>query len=108
MAHFNTRKILVYLEIKHKHNWHKIYKHIKDRVPVDLAEIDEFLAKKKINLDEWCTILDKEYPECLKQAPQPIFALKFSSIEYRRYVYIDSMLGSVDLGEHHDTSDSKA
>ena len=60
--------ILIYFSIKFKGDWDKIYKALEDKEKVTLKEItelEELIKKEKWNI---ITIIDKEYPEPLKQS----------------------------------------
>ncbi|HOF53719.1 MAG: DNA-processing protein DprA [Bacilli bacterium] len=66
------RDILIYLAIKYKGNWDDIYGAIKRKEPIDDASFNDLLATLKANA---ITIIDKNYPDHLKQTHKPPFVL---------------------------------
>ncbi len=67
------REILVYLAIKHNGDWDKIYYDIQQKTPIESEEIvKNVLQNIKSN---YITIIDKEYPKCLKINFKPPFVL---------------------------------
>ena len=66
-----AKKVIIYLAIKHQGDWAKILDNIKN-----LTEEDAINSEYPLNLKcEAITILDKEYPESLKQIYRPPFVL---------------------------------
>lgn len=67
--------ILIYFSIKYKGDWDEIYKALENKEKVTLKEINAL--EKEIETKGWniITIIDKDYPEPLKQAYKPPFAL---------------------------------
>lgn len=65
-------EILVYLSIVHKGNWNIIYKSILDKESVDKDKIKEVVNKIDCS---YTTILDENYPDCLKSIYKPPFVL---------------------------------
>ncbi len=68
------KEVLVYLSIIHKGNWDKIYKDILDKVPVDKDKVKE--VTENLN-NQYVTIIDENYPECLKYIFKPPFVLYY-------------------------------
>lgn len=69
-----AREILIYLSLKHKGDWKKITDTVKEKKPIDSKEAEEEVRK----LDWDCiTLLDKEYPESLKNFCQPPYVLYY-------------------------------
>ncbi|MFA5481547.1 MAG: DNA-processing protein DprA, partial [Bacilli bacterium] len=68
------REILIYLSIKYKGNWDEIYAAIKRKEPIDDVAFADSLASVKAKT---ITILDKNYPEHLKQCYKPPFVLYY-------------------------------
>lgn len=66
------RDILIYLAMKYKGNWDDIYGAIKRKEPIDDMAFTNLLATLKANA---ITIIDKNYPDHLKQAHKPPFVL---------------------------------
>ena len=66
------RDILIYLAMKYKGNWDDIYGAIKRKEPIDDMAFTDLLATLKANT---ITIIDKNYPDHLKQAHKPPFVL---------------------------------
>lgn len=67
--------ILIYFSIKYKGDWDKIYRALEDKEKVTLNEINEL--EERIKKEKWnlITIIDKDYPEQLKQAYKPPFVI---------------------------------
>ena len=67
--------ILIYFAIKYKGNWDDIYDALEKKERVSPEEITAL--EKKIREERWkfITILDKNYPENLKQAYKPPFVI---------------------------------
>lgn len=68
----DSREHLIALAIKHQGNWYQILKAMQQHEWADEIDIQSFLANAKYKV---LTILDKEYPEYLKQRFQPPFVL---------------------------------
>ena len=67
--------ILIYFSIKYKGDWNAIYKALENKERVTLKEISELEEKMKENKWKAITIIDREYPEQLKQAYKPPFVI---------------------------------
>ena len=68
----SSRDYLLYFVLKNKGNWQEIYKEISSRTsPTD----DEYESVVGTFNQKFITILDKEYPESLKQGYKPPFVL---------------------------------
>lgn len=67
--------ILIYFAIKYKGNWDDIYDALEKKERVSPEEIE--ILQKKIKEKKWkfITILDKNYPDNLKQAYKPPFII---------------------------------
>ena len=68
----NGRQILIGLAIKFEGNWDKIYKSVFSN---DLDDVDEYVEKFNRSTCNAVTILEKEYPQILKQIYNPPFVL---------------------------------
>ena len=68
--------LLVYLTI----NWDKIYNHIKNKVWLDKEDMRKTLAK--VDLSDFVTLVDEDYPDKYKTLRKPYFA-------YRKQSYLD-------------------
>lgn len=67
--------ILIYFSIKYKGDWDKIYKALEEKEKVTLKDIKELEEKIKNEKIKVITIIDKKYPEQLKQAYKPPFVI---------------------------------
>ena len=67
--------ILIFFSIKYKGDWDKIYQALENKEKVTLKEITDL--EEKIKSEGWdiVTIIDKDYPEPLKQAYKPPFVI---------------------------------
>ena len=65
-------EILVYLSIIHNGNWNKIYDDILNKRPIEKEDVKESI--KKINV-KYLTILNENYPQCLKSTYKPPFVI---------------------------------
>lgn len=65
-------EILVYLSIIHKGNWNKIYHDILEKKPIDKELVKETI--KNLNC-KYITLLNPNYPICLKSIFKPPFVL---------------------------------
>ncbi|NQZ66009.1 MAG: DNA-processing protein DprA [Mycoplasmatales bacterium] len=67
--------ILIYFSIKYKGNWDKIYKALEEKEKVPITETKNL--EKLIKNEKWktITIIDKNYPNSLKQIYKPPFVL---------------------------------
>ena len=68
----NGRQILIGLAIKFEGNWDKIYKSIFSN---DLDDVDEYVEQFNRSTCNAVTIMEKEYPQILKQIYNPPFVL---------------------------------
>ncbi|MDD4154705.1 MAG: DNA-processing protein DprA [Bacilli bacterium] len=66
------RDILIFLALKYKGCWDDIYGAIKRKEPIDDNHYNDLMATLKANT---LTIIDKNYPEHLKQCHKPPFVL---------------------------------
>ena len=67
------RTLLIYLSIINEGNWDKIYQDICDkRSDFSEEDVEKEIAKHKCN---FLTLLDEEYPDCLKNVWKPPFVL---------------------------------
>lgn len=66
------RNVLIYLAIKYKGDWDKIFLSIKDRESIDEEELKKAVSSVKCKT---VTILDKDYPAQLKEIYKPPFVL---------------------------------
>jgi len=69
-----SKQLLVYLSIKYKGVWDDIFGHIQNKKPLDYAECEKTL--ENVNLGDYFTLTDKDYPEELRGLEKPPFALK--------------------------------
>ena len=89
--------VLLYLNTKYKGNWDKTYTHIKAKKPCPPEnEVNEFLAKKKINPSEWVSLIDDGYPEILRRVVKPPFVMNVNSESYRLIQQIQSLFDSME------------
>ena len=72
--------LLVYLTIKYDGDWGKIYNHIKNKVWLDKEDMRKTLAK--VDLSDFVTLVDEDYPDKYKTLRKPYFA-------YRKQSYLD-------------------
>jgi len=70
----NGRDILIYLSIKYKGDWDDIYGAIKRKEHIDESSFNDLTSLVKAKT---LTILDKAYPEHLKQCHKPPFVLYY-------------------------------
>lgn len=88
--------VLLYLHTKYKGNWDKTYAHIKAKKPCPPEnEVNEFLAKKKINPSEWVSLLDDDYPGILRRVVKPPFVLNVTSESYRLFQQLQLLFDSM-------------
>lgn len=66
------REILIYLTIKYKGDWHRIYKAVHTREKYSSSEIKETISKIGSKI---LTLLDDDYPEFFKKSYCPPFVL---------------------------------
>ena len=66
------RKIILYLALKYEGDFNKILKAIEEHEPVSKEELKN--VEKRIN-SKYVTIIDVEYPTCLKHIANPPFVL---------------------------------
>lgn len=71
---------LVYLTIKYDGDWDEIYNHIKNKVWLDKEDMRKMLAK--VDLNDFVTLVDEDYPDKCKTLRKPYFA-------YRKQSYLD-------------------
>lgn len=69
------RELLLYLSLKYKGEWQKIYDAIKNKETVDKDVAKREIDKSGFSNDEYITIVDTEYPEELKTISRPPFVL---------------------------------
>ena len=67
-----TKHILAYLAITEKGDWNRIFQRLNSKVPVDSNEVERALNKMKCS---YVTLVDEEYPQCLKGIYHPPFVL---------------------------------
>ena len=67
-----SREILAYLSVKHNGDWNKIYQDLMNKKYGSEEEMKEILSTIKCN---YITLIDKEYPNYLKQVFKPPFVL---------------------------------
>ena len=65
-------EILVYLSIKYNGDWNKIYQSILDKESIDKEVVKDVVSKLTCN---YITLLDKNYPLCLKSIFKPPFVI---------------------------------
>lgn len=69
-----AKNLLLYLSVKYKGNWDKIYEAIKKKENVNEEDIN--LVTKEIK-SKFVTIIDKEYPKVLSQIFKPPFVIYY-------------------------------
>ncbi len=67
--------LLLYFSIKYKGNWEEIFKALEEKERIPINKIFEFHKKE---IDNFLTIMDKDYPITLKEVYKPPFLLFFS------------------------------
>ena len=72
--------LLVYLTIKYDGDWDKIYNHIKNKVCLDKEDMRKTLAN--VDLSDFVTLVDEDYPDKYKTLRKPYFA-------YRKQSYLE-------------------
>lgn len=65
-------EILVYLSIIHNGDWNKIYQDILDKRPIDKDEVKSVVNNLNI---KYITLLNENYPSCLKTIFKPPFVI---------------------------------
>lgn len=73
-----TRDLLIYLTIKYDGNWDEIYDHIKKQGLLDKEDMRKTLAK--VDLSDFVTLVDEDYPDKYKTLRKPYFAYMKQSI----------------------------
>lgn len=73
-----TRDLLIYLTIKYNGDWDEIYEHIKKKVWLDKEDMRKTLAK--VDLNDFVTLVDEDYPYKYKILNKPYFAYMKQSI----------------------------
>lgn len=68
----SAREILLYLTLKYKGDWDKIYNAIENKEDIDYEDAERVLDEYP---GEYITMVDKEYPALLKQCYKPPFVL---------------------------------
>ena len=68
------REVLLYFSFYHHGDWKKIYQSIEQKEPIDM---DQLVIYKQQLTCSYITILDKEYPDGLKQAFCPPYILYY-------------------------------
>ena len=68
------REILLYLSLKFQGNWDKIYEVISGKEEIDLEEAENYIKRFNGN---YITILDEDFPLCLKEVTKPPFVLYY-------------------------------
>ena len=66
------RDIVFYFVMLHHGDWNKIYQSIKNKERIDEVKLEEF---KRINKRPYLTLLDADYPDCLKRVERPPYLL---------------------------------
>ena len=66
------QEILFYFTYLHHGNWDKIYDSILKKEPIDESKLAEF---QKNNHYSYITLLDKDFPECLKNIEMPPYVI---------------------------------
>ncbi len=70
----SPREVLIYLSIKHKGDWKKIYMDIRERVFPNVEEAKALIGKLR---HKCVTLLDPEYPKSISNSPKPPFVLYY-------------------------------
>lgn len=73
-CNISAREVLLTLSYSKKGDWDKIYAHIKDKIPLDENLKNEAFKNTHSN---YVTIVDENYPNCLKQIHKPPFVLYY-------------------------------
>lgn len=61
----NANNILAYVALKYDGDWHKMYDHIKNKVPLEEENVDEYVTEHVST--KFMTIVDENYPASLKR-----------------------------------------
>ena len=69
-----AKDVLIALSYIKKGNWDAIYSHIKEKLPLSEKDRIEAISMVKSN---YITLLDDEYPDCLKNIYKPPFVLYY-------------------------------
>lgn len=77
----NARELLACLAVMFDNNFELMYKAIKERIPITDAEYVNF--NKSIKGD-YLTIIDDDYPQILKESPQPPLVLFFDEEDRKK------------------------
>lgn len=67
-----ARDVLIYLAIKYKGDWERIYQDIRKKAPLDIEDMNKTLPTLKTNA---VTLVDDDYPSELKKSNMPPFVL---------------------------------
>lgn len=68
------RDIIIYLSIKYNGEWDAIYNAIKTKEEIDFSTVEKTISTNKANV---VTIIDENYPQCLKNIFHPPFVLYY-------------------------------
>lgn len=86
------REILIYLSLKYEGNWDDIYHALTIKEVFDIEEANRQIKLLKSNA---ITIIDEEYPDCLKKSFHPPFVLFFyGNIELFKEINVVAVIGS--------------
>ena len=62
----DMKDIIIYLDIKNKGDWDKVYRDIANKRKVDLVDVEKVVGKERKKYDI-ITLLDSKYPEKYKK-----------------------------------------
>lgn len=82
-----AKELLVYLTIKYKGKWDDIFYHINTKQPLDREDMAKTL--ENVDLSNFITMTDDDYPESLKKLEKPPFAIEkreWNGMEREKYI----------------------
>ena len=93
----NGREVLLYFSLKYAGDWDKIYLALEHKEKFD----EEEFVKLKVSLKSfYVTILDDNYPECIKQTFKPPFVLFYYGNWDLMYLKKITVVGSRDCSDY--------
>lgn len=75
------RGILAFFAKKYEGDWEEIFQAIQRKEKVDKESVETFEEYLQANGVEYVSMIDDNYPECLKRSYMPPFALFYKSAE---------------------------
>ena len=94
----NVREIICYFAIKYKGDWDKIKEAFTKMEKIDDEEIIKKVESLKCN---YITLMDEDYPRCLKNIYKPPFILfYYGDINLLKYKHYLGVVGSRDYSSY--------